>query len=349
MTVRFTDILASGNTQPTVDARHDFVVRKHRPMWQTLLMMFASTLPISIMLSILVQNTIIFAEILFVLLSSLGAYVVFVVQRCRDLVLATEFQNALFSSALGHSNKFCLIIKHDSTISYIDRSLQEMFPDFYKEPRRAIDVLLEQGQVSKEERKMVFDAIEKRVRGKVVFDITDSKKQQHRIMMTIEPISRPKGFMLLRGREFVEKRVLGPQVSNVKMPIFNKTNTEMFSYITDSMDVGAYMIDPFGKITYSNLTLEQWLDFDENELVTRELSINDIVSQSGLESYVAELKNFEGEVFLQRKVGGHLRVYLNQKAMYDDQGKIIGYSALLNQIKDASPRSNTTKSTNNTW
>lgn len=350
MTIRFTDILSSGNTSPATDNRQDFVVRTRRPLWQTLFFMFISVLPIAITLSILIKDTIVFGEVLFVLLGSLGVYVVLVVQRCRDLVLATEFQNALFSSALGHSNKFCLIIKDDNSISYIDRSLQEMFPSFHKEPRRAIDVLLEQGQVSKEERKMVFSALERRVRGKVVFDIIDHKKQSHRIMMSIEPITRPKGFMLLRGREFVEKRVLGPQLpDNNKIPVFNKTNISLFSYIMDSMDIGAYMIDLFGNITYANLTLEQWLDFDEDELANGNLSLKDIISQSGLEGYVEDLKNFEGEVILQRKIGGHIKATINQKAMYDEQGAIIGYSALVRQHKIESSNGRNPKTASDAW
>ncbi|MEQ1790645.1 MAG: PAS domain-containing protein, partial [Rickettsiales bacterium] len=267
MAIRFSDILSPAHISQTVDNRQDFVVRKRRPLWQTFFIMLASVLPVSIFLSVFIRDTIFFSQALLVILVSLGTYVFLVVQRSRDLVLATEFQNALLSSALGHSNKFCLIIKDDSTISYIDPSLQKMFPNFYKEPRRAIDVLLEQGQVSKEDRTIVFAAIERRVRSKVIFDIVDTQKKNYRIMMSIEPIVRPKGFMLLRGREFVEKRVLGPQSpENNKLPIFNETNISMFSYITDSMDIGAYMIDLLGKITYANLTLEQWLDFDEKEL-----------------------------------------------------------------------------------
>jgi PAS domain-containing protein len=350
MAVRFADILSSGKKEPTVDSRQDFVVRTRRPLWYNLALMFASILPITIILSIFVKDIVIFAEILFVLLVTLGTYVVYTVQRCRDMVLATEFQNALFSSALGHSNQFCLIIKNDSTIAYIDHSLQEMFPNFYKEPRRAIDVLLEQGQVSKDERKMVFSAIERRVRGKVIFDIVDYKKQSHRIMMSIEPITRPKGFMLLRGREFVEKRVLGPNLpSEPKAPVFNKTNTSLFSYIMDSLDIGAYMIDLFGNITYANLTLEQWLDFDEEELVSRNLSLRDIISQSGLEVLVDDIKNYDGEVSLQRKIGGHIKAFMTQKAMYDEQGTIIGYASLVRQIKDPSSVKDTHKHEKDAW
>ena len=333
-----------------MDTRQDFVVRTRRPVWQTLLFMFASVLPISILLGVFVQDMIVFCQIIFVILGALGTYVVYTVQRARDLVLATEFQNALFSSALGHSNEICLIIKYDTTIAYIDKTLQDMLPNLYKEPRRDIDVLLEQGQVSKEDRKIVLTAIERRVRSKVVFDITDHKKQRHRIMMSIEPIMRPKGFMLLRGREFIEKRVLGPDMpENDKTPVFNKTNLNLFSYIMDSMDIGAYIIDLFGSITYTNTTLEQWLDYDEDELVSHELSLRDIISQAGLESSIDDLKNFEGEVLLQKKVGGQVKALIEQKAMYDEQGTIIGYSCLVHKIKPPPAIAPSDKSKKDSW
>lgn len=337
MTIRFAEILTSKNPTAHVDGRQDFVVRKRRPVWQTLIMMFTAVLCISIFLAFMVQDRVMFSQILFVLLASSGTYVVYTLQRFQDLVLATEFQNALFASALAQNNEICIIIKNDGTIAYIGRALHEMLPGLHKDPRKDVGIILEQGQVSKEEQKNIFRAIERYARGKVVFDLIDSKKQRHRIMMSFEPITRPKGYMLLRGREFVEKRVLGPEIpTDDKTPVFNKNNLGLFSYITDSMDIGAYIIDLFGSITYANLTLEQWLDFDEDEIVDRGLSLKDIISQNGLEIAVAELKNFDGTVTLQRKIGGHIKASIEQKAMYGEKGTIIGYSALLHQIKEPS-------------
>ncbi len=350
MTIRFADILSRKISSQIASINQDFVPRKRRPLWESLLSIFLSVLVFCIVVSLFIKETIIFAGISFIVVSSLGVYVIIVLQRNRDLMLAPEFQNAIFSSALSQSNEFCLIVRNDSTIVYMDRSFQEMFPSFYKESRRAVDVLLEHGQVSREERKMVFNAIEKRARSKVVFDMVDSKKQPHRIIMSIEPIVRPKGFMLLRGREFVEKRVLGPQIiSEGKSPIFNKTSLNMFSYVMDSMDIGSYMIDLFGNITYANLTLEQWLDFDENEIIDRALPLKDIILQNNLDIFLNDMKSFDGEVTLQRKAGGYIKAILNQKAMYDEQGMVIGYTALLHRVKDKEPNNNFKNYKANLW
>lgn len=350
MTIRYAEILSSKNTANAVDGRQDFVVRKRRPVWQTLTMMFTAVLVVSIVLAYMVKDALVFSQILFVLLASTGTFVVYTLQRFQDLVLATEFQNALFASALAQNNGICIIIKNDGTIAYIGRMLHEMLPGLHKEVRRDFGIILEQGQVSKDEQKLVFSAIERYVRGKVVFDLTDSKKQRHRILMTLEPIGRPKGYMLLRGREFVEKRVLGPDIPmGEKTPVFNKNNLGLFSYITDSMDIGTYIIDLFGNFTYANITLEQWLDFDEDEMVDRSLSLKDIISQNSLNIPVSELKNFEGEVTLQRKIGGHVKASIEQKAMYDEKGVIISYAALLHQIKETSTGNLSNRTQKDSW
>ena len=119
------------------------------------------------------------------LMGAVGWYVIVLLQRSRDLVMTTEFQNALFASALGINNKFCLIINRDGNIVYLDRSFQEMFPDFLKQPRRTIDILLEYGRVSGEEGKKIYAVIERGVYGKVVFDIRGSDGMFYKIVMSV--------------------------------------------------------------------------------------------------------------------------------------------------------------------
>lgn len=350
MTVRFADIISASKDVPVVADRQDFVLRKRIPVWQVLLLLFSSTLLVTMVLSLLVEDIVLFAQILFVILFSLGLYTIVTIQRTRDLLLATEFQNSLFSSVISQSNKFCLVVKNDSSIAYMDRSFREMFPNFYKESRMAIDVLLEQGSVSKGERSNVFSALEKNVRNNVVFDITDSRRKVHRIMMSVEPIIRPKGFMLMRGHEFVEKRLLGPEIEKNSLPlVFNKDKASLFSYITDSMDVGAYMIDLVGHIRYANITLGQWLNFEADEVVDSSLLLRNIISQNGIDISVDDMKNFEGKVMLQRKIGGYIEATIKQKAMYDEQGKIIGYAAFVYRTENQNDDTKNVRNGNDKW
>lgn len=338
MPARYSDINASAQ---------DFVVRKRLPTWQLLVIMFMVALFSSLFLSQVMSDVVIFGFVLFLLLGGFGTYLVLVLQRSQDLVLTTEFQNALFASALGFSNKFCLIIKNDGTIAYLDRSFQDMFPTFTREPRRAIDVLLEYGKVEKEQRRSVFSAIERGTYDRVIFEISDAKNVVHKIVMSIEPISRPQGYILLRGREFVEQRgtAQAPAGTAEKTPLLSKSSISLFSHFIDSMGLGMYMATPLGVITYANPVLERGLGFDEGELVSRGLSVRDIISPTMPErTALIEPRNFEGDTVLQRKIGGHIKSFICQKAIKDDKDALVGYTAIVHHVGDAA-----TDSPKKTW
>src|SRR5579871_1490594 len=102
---RYTDV----NT--AINGAKDFVIRRHGPTLLQLLVVLAAALFLSLLIIVTVEDKLALAGILFVILGSAGGYVVLQIQRNNDLLLATEFQNALFASALGINNKFCLIIR----------------------------------------------------------------------------------------------------------------------------------------------------------------------------------------------------------------------------------------------
>jgi len=329
MSIRYSD-LDNG-----MNGTRDFVIRKRTPTILQLVIIFLSVLLIATSISLAAQDRMQMLVIIFLMILVVGWYVIVVVQRNRDLVLATEFQNALFASALGLNNKFCMIIKRDGNIVYIDRAFQEMFPEFLRQPRRTIDLLMEYGKVSREDSDKVFAAIEQGVYSKVVFDIRGAN-QQHNMIMAIEPIMRPSGFILLRGREFVETRAdedfvtTGGSAPN----ILNKSSVTLFSHVMDTMNMGVYMTGPNGSVVYVNPVLEQWLGYREGEITASNLSLQDIIHQNGSRSESIEPDNFEGEIMLQKKTGGVMKSFINQKVIRNEQGKVMGCTALVHNFID---------------
>lgn len=327
MSIRYADmdVATSGS--------RDFVIRRRTPTMPQLLAIFISVLLIAISVSLSIVDRMQLISMLSLLLIIAGCYVMVVVQRNRDLVLATEFQNALFASALGINNRFCVIIKRDGNIIYLDRSFQDMFPDFLKQPRRTIDILLEHGRVSKEDSNKVFAAIEQGVFSKVVFDIRGGNNEYHKMVMSIEPIMRPSGFIMLRGREFVEARANDDLQATGSNPI-NKSSITLFSHVMDSMNMGVYMTNPTGALVYVNPILEQWLGYRDGEIVNSNLSLQDIIHQSGKRSENIEPDNYEGEILLQKKTGGQMKSFINQKVISDEHGKHMGCTALVHNFID---------------
>lgn len=311
----------------------DFVIRRRTPTMPQLGIIFLSGMLIAGGIILTISSKLALILTLAVLAIAIGWYVMLQIQRSRDLLLATEFQNALFASALGLNNRFCLIIRRDGSIVYLDRSFQDMFPDFLRQSRRTVDMLLETGKVSKEESTRIFAAIDEGVYEKVVFEIRSAGGQFKKIVMSIEPILRPSGFILLRGREFIEARSAdGTAADRDLTGLFNRSSITLFSHVMDTMNMGVYMTGPEGSIIYANPVLEHWLGYREGEITSTNLTLQDIIYKSGERAQAIQPDDYEGEARLQNKTGGTMNCFINQKIIRDEHGKAIGCTALVHNF-----------------
>jgi PAS domain S-box-containing protein len=329
MLARYADLVNSKG------ASRDFVIRRRYPAIYHLAAVFFSIMLAVTSLSTSVEDRVTMVVSVAAILLIAGWYVISVIQKNRDLVLATEFQNALFASALGISNKFCVIIRKDGTIIYLDRSFQEIFPDFLKQPRRTIDALFDIGKVSKEEANKVFSAIEQGVYSKVVFDIRGVGNEYHKVIMSIEPILRPSGYVILRGRDFIESR--SNQDVQANMMTINKSSITLFSHVMDAMEMGVYMVNPSGDMVYVNPTLEKWLGYQDGEIARNNMSLQDIILHHVTRSDRIQPENYEGEISLQKKTGGMMKAFINQKIIRDETGRMLGCTALVHQYSESAP------------
>lgn len=328
MQARYTDVDNSKN------GALDFVLRKRKPSVAYILSLFVIVLAMLLSVTMLTADRIMLITLVIVTVIATGWYMFLQLQRTHDLLLASEFQNALFASALGINNKFCMIMKHDGNIVYLDRSFQSMFPDFLKQSRRTLDILLEIGAVSRNDIEKIYAAVGRGIFEKVIFNIKGSNNDIHKIVMSVEPILRPSGFVLLRGREFVESRA-STTAKQSNSPI-NRSTITLFSHVLDSMDIGVYMTDPTGVFVYINTILEEWLGFTEGEVSSNNLALNDVIYHNSKSTGNIVPDNFEGELMLQKKNGGFMKVFVNQKIIKDDSGKLLGCTAIVHNYAENS-------------
>lgn len=314
----------------------DFVARQRTPSPAQLAITIISVFIIAASVSVSISNQTALLATLFVIFVTLGWYIIYTVIRSRDVVLATEFQNSIFASALGLNNKFNIIIKRDGTIVYLDRSFQNLFPDFTKQSNRSLDSLLRTAKISKSSVDQINATLDKGEYGKVILDVTDSQGNQHRVVLSVEPILRPAGFIMLRGREYVMERQDGAQQSVANKPtnLLDKSSITLFSPVMDSMNLGIYITSPDGQIVYSNGLLEQWLSYDDGEIANRNLTIDRLVPPARNGNFDATTTSFEGNVQMEKKVGGFVNVFLNQKIIYGEGKKPMGCTAIINLLED---------------
>ena len=255
------------------------------------------------------------------------------IQRTRDLVISTEFQNALFASALSSGCRFSCIINKEGSITYMDGGTQRMFADLLKERQMNLSNLLKIARVPNMEQDKILDLVVRGTPERVLCDMRGHDNRTHRVILTIEPITRPSGFLLVRARDYVEERDAAPRGAAKSManPLLSKSTIGMFAHVMDRMGMGMYMSDVEGNLLYANPVLENWLGFNVGEVTAGNFTMRDVMH--GINPVEAmNPSDFEGEHNLLKKKGGLIRAYINQKIVYGEGKKPLGCVAIITSI-----------------
>lgn len=179
----------------------DFVVRKRNHAAMHWLIVCLSAIMVCLSVTLMIADRLTITSTLFVIIGITCWYIATQMQHNRDLLNATEFQNALFASALGLGHKFCMIVNREGMIVYFDRPFQATFPDFMKQPARTLDVFLSLGQATEGDKDKLATAIRQGVYEKITLPVRTGQNLQERLTVSVEPILRPSGYILLRGRD----------------------------------------------------------------------------------------------------------------------------------------------------
>ncbi len=122
-------------------------------------------------------------------------------ENLKKLLHVGEFMNALFSSIISKKHRFILIIRNDGAIVFFNKQFQELFPESIVQPERTIKGLLTAYNVSTEHQDALLAALEKGEEARVGVIIgSGANKSPEPVSITIEPIDRPSGFLLVRGQ-----------------------------------------------------------------------------------------------------------------------------------------------------
>jgi signal transduction histidine kinase len=202
MTGRFLE-----NKQTEALAEDDFIVRKRPfiiPLLVVITISFAAIYAAGLGMQYGQGRWVFGVTALFILLA-LGTFTALFTQRQRDLVMLTEFQNALFASAARVDSQFCLILKKDGEVVYVDPGFQKLFGHINYRDIHDVSKLGEYGLLKTEE-ELIFDkAMGDNHPARQFINMPLPGNRTLKMVVSLEPLSRPKGYFLLRGREFVER------------------------------------------------------------------------------------------------------------------------------------------------
>jgi len=112
-----------------------------------------------------------------------------------------EFMNALFSSAIGKGYQFACIVKNRGDIVFYNRPFQAIFPAYTVQDTRTLKSLLDLYNIPEGDRETLRKFMADNTGGSISTTI-NAKAQTEKTPMTfyLDPIERPTGFFLLRGK-----------------------------------------------------------------------------------------------------------------------------------------------------
>lgn len=312
-------------TEYTNPAQMDFVPRERRNQVWRVIAAFAVAISFLFILSFApgsVGGKTVASLLSMGVVTVLCFYVVYHKQQNLDLVMTTEYQNMLFAQAAGLGAAFCLFVRRDGTIVYANDGLRKLFPRFAYGESQALEGIFEQGGVRKTDRERIMAAIYNNTSDRVVFPVKDPRGEDKDYILTLEPLPRPAGFMVVRGREYRDQRA-GTQM----LPdVLRSTSADKLDHMLATTPVAHYVTDPYGRFEYVNPALESLLGYKGGEMLDSKVALHHIIFQlSGQpvgEDYT--IGDYTGDALLQKKQGGLTNVVLQQAVLRDGAGRALG-------------------------
>ncbi len=249
-------------------------------------------------------------------------YVIYRKQQNLDLVMATEYQNMLFAQAAALGSSFCLFVRRDGTIVYADGGLRRIFPRFNYGDAQALEGVFEEGHVKRADRERIMGAIYSSSNDRLVFPITTATGEVQEYVLTVDPLRRPGGFSVIRGREYRDQRA-GLQL----MPdVLRTTSADKLDQLLSNSPAGLYVTDNFGRIEYTNPAFDIMMGYQPGELLEARIAIHRLFYQLNQQPVPDDytLGEYHGMALMQKKQGLLLDVMLDQAVMRDADGKLLG-------------------------
>lgn len=245
-------------------------------------------------------------------------YAFFHFQRNLDLLTDKEFHTILFSSSLNSQQDFFFFANNSGDIAFRGKGMERYLGDL--EYGNCFEDLARVSNFSHSEKHRLYNAIENRTAEHFYVELKDEKTESVRMCLTITPLERPYGYFIIQGRKFVAKR---------KEKLTNATESEQNYSVHNSparnllhaVPFGLYSTSPSGHIRMLNTTLESWLGYDEGDIISLELALDDLLYVTdGEDRKSIEMNDLSKEVKLKHKNASIVRVHITQHINYDDDG-----------------------------
>ncbi|MBY0355662.1 MAG: PAS domain-containing protein [Rickettsiales bacterium] len=308
-------------------ATQDFVRRKrHGSVWRAFLMYLAILL---IVLSYgfyrhYHSSDVILIILLTVAITTLILHALYSIQKSLDLIMAVEFQNALFTSALNLRMDFTIIMQRNGSVVYVDSGFRELFPEIRTIDDKVLDYLTTNLQMDERQKDKFFLALRNYDYEQLVVELFKGNGEYDKFMLYLSPIPRPQGFFMIQARKYVAMRNAADVT--VAKPESDKSYSKN---VLDALPQPAYIISDSGILLDCNDRLAELLGYkDHQSCLSAVTQLSDVVFETSQLLKNRHPQNYEGSADFKTKDGGLRAINLQQYIMLDN-GKLAGALGLV--------------------
>ncbi len=306
---------------------NDFKVRQHKPLLSVVLGAYLLAFVI-IIGTASISNEIggmpVFTIVTLVMLGFSAWVTYFNTQRSRDLVTATEFQNALFSSIAHLHSSFIVIVRNTGGIMYYSSNYPAMFSGTRRRGLTTIDAIFETDGISAEDAARIRSALADGKPEQLICEVKDVDGNSQPIRLTIQPIPRPSGFFVISGSP-LRRRVSDNAPSQGRDGRGGESG--FFRDGLNAVPIGSCLFDKDGDPSYIHPDIELWLGYQRYEIQRQHLTLDALISDEtpgDLKSTFLTDKLFDGHVYFAHKSGRSLRATVTKRAVVDEKADFNG-------------------------
>ena len=313
----------------------DFVPREQRGQMRSLLIGFVTVMLLVAVIGYLPNAQLHrYSPLISVILIGLLCFqVIYRRQQNIDLVMTTEYQNLLFAQAVGLGTSFCIFVRRDGTIVYANDGMRNLFPYFAYSDSQLLDAIFEAGHVPNVDRERMLNAIHNGSIERLVFPIQLHTGERKSYVLTVEPLTRPSGFSVIRGREY-----LGTRTGTQLLPdILRATSADKLDHMLSHTPISHFTTDGYGRFEYINPAFEKLLGYTMDEIAQQKLSLHHIIAKLAGRNISEEdaLGDYSGDAVLKHQNGSPIAALLFQHAVRDAQGKNSGITGSIMPVGGA--------------
>lgn len=235
------------------------------------------------------------------------------IHNSRDIIMATEFQNALFAGAARAHSAFFLIVKRDGSLVYADKRYNTFFSQETGQGLHGLDILLAQ-PLPDEVKKRLSYAVSTNATDTIPFSYRDAQGKIISLFLHIDPI-------YFRDSTNEEKESIVTEYTCIRAVSAEKRPHD-YEAIISQLAAGFYLADANGYFTYVNESLAHFLGYEPEE-ITNTIALEKIIRPFGTQSPPPSLRgNYRGAVKLLTTKEGLKHAMLMQTIIPSEAGVV---------------------------